>query len=70
MSNESRKPDEKPDAEPRAHGNGKRPWSAPRIVSMQTAFEHSILQCNGVTRTGGALRSPKGLCTSGGTALS
>ncbi len=48
----------------------KRPWSAPRVVTVQAAFEHSILACNGVTGRSSANRQPKGSCAGGGTALS
>ena len=48
----------------------KRPWSAPRIVSTQAAFEHAILTCNGIVGRTSAARSPKGSCVSGGTAAS
>lgn len=48
----------------------KRPWSAPRVVSVQAAFEHSILACNGVVGRSSAARVPKGSCTSLGTAES
>lgn len=47
----------------------RRPWTTPRIVSEQTAFEHSILACTGAAPIAGA-RQGKGPCTAGGVNFS